>query len=73
MSGMVYEVRVKGDVSERVAGVVRGAHVTTQSIVRAAVPDQAALHGLLARIDSLGLELLDVRPTGRSVPSSAKR
>jgi hypothetical protein len=27
------------------------------------MPDQAALYGVLARIESLGLELVDVRPT----------
>jgi hypothetical protein len=64
MPGTVYEVRVKGDVCERVEELFNGASVTTESVVRAALPDQAALHGLLAWIDHLGLELIDVRQSG---------
>jgi hypothetical protein len=65
MPGTVYEVRVEGDVSQRVEELFDGASVTTESVVRAPVPDQAALHGLLAWIDHLGLDLIDVRPSTR--------
>ena len=65
MPGTVYEVRVQGDVSQRVEELFDGASVTTESVVRAPVPDQAALHGLLAWIDHLGLDLIDVRPSTR--------
>lgn len=70
MSGIVYEVRVQGDVTDRLPEILTDAPVRVQSVVRAAVPDQAALHGLLAWIDTLGLELLGVRPA-RSVARSS--
>ena len=31
------------------------------TVLTGAVPDQAALHGVLAEIEALGLELLEVR------------
>jgi hypothetical protein len=31
------------------------------TLLRGALPDQAALHGVLAEIEALGLELLEVR------------
>jgi hypothetical protein len=31
------------------------------TLLTGALPDQAALHGVLARIEALGLELLEVR------------
>lgn len=62
MVGTLYELRVKGDVTGRIEEFVDGAEVTTESVVRAYLPDQAALHGLLAWMESLGLELVDVRP-----------
>jgi len=31
------------------------------TVLRGALPDQAALHGVLAEIEALGLELLEVR------------
>jgi hypothetical protein len=36
------------------------------TILRSAVPDQAALQGLIARINALGLELLDVHLVAES-------
>jgi hypothetical protein len=63
MPGTVYEVRVKGDVRPPIEELFDGASVTTESVVRAPLPDQAALYGLLAWIDHLGLELIDVRPS----------
>jgi hypothetical protein len=62
MAGTLYEVRVRGDVAGRIDEYVEGADVTTESVVRAVLPDQAALHGLLAWMESVGLELVDVRP-----------
>ena len=34
-----------------------------ETLLTGSLPDQAALHGLLARIEALGLELLEVRRT----------
>jgi hypothetical protein len=64
MAELVYELSFKGAASESLAGAFEECVVTTDrgvTTVRSAVPDQAALQGLIARIDALGLELLEVR------------
>lgn len=64
MAHVVYELSFKGSPSESIRSafsdfeIVPGHGSTT---LRGAVPDQPALHGALARIQDLGLELLDVR------------
>jgi hypothetical protein len=35
--------------------------VCTKTVLRGVVPDQAALYGVLLRLQSLGLELMEVR------------
>ena len=72
MVGTLYELRVKGDVTGRIEEFVDGADVTTESVVRAYLPDQAALHGLLAWMESLGLELVDVRPATPNVAGDGR-
>jgi hypothetical protein len=62
---MRFEIRVAGDwtpaVAERFADVTA---VTEPGYTRLTADlDQAALHGLLERVRSLGLELIDVRRT----------
>jgi hypothetical protein len=59
-----YEIWVRGHLGEtmRLAfpdlqAQLRG----TDTVLTGAVPDQAALHGVLAEIEALGLELLEVR------------
>jgi hypothetical protein len=59
-----YEIRLQGEVNDEVlddfqafdsdAGLV-------ETVLHGAVRDQAALHRVLERIDSLGLELVGVR------------
>jgi hypothetical protein len=64
MAELVYELSFKGAASEALAGAFEECVVTTDrgvTTVRSAVPDQAALQGLIARINALGLELLEVR------------
>lgn len=59
-----YEIRVKGRVSEQVLSAFDGMEATVQSVetvLRGRVLDQSALHGLLDRIQALGLELVEVR------------
>ncbi len=59
-----YEIHIKGRVSEQLLGVFEGMDATVQSVetvLRGPVLDQAALHGLLDRIQALGLELVEVR------------
>jgi hypothetical protein len=61
---VVYELSFKGSASDSIRSVfadfevVPGHGCTT---LRGALVDQAALHGAIARIQDLGLELLDVR------------
>ena len=62
-----YEIRVRG----RLGGMLLGAfpHLCAQAhgaetVLTGPLADQAALYGLLAQIEALGLELLEVRRTG---------
>jgi hypothetical protein len=62
--GALYEIRVKG----RITGALlehfedMDAHLQPGgTVLRGTVQDQAALHGLLDRIESVGLELIEVR------------
>jgi hypothetical protein len=62
-----YEIRVKGVLDSGWAAWFDGLRVTRdnggETIIAGPVADQAALHGLLAKIRDLGLELLDVHGT----------
>ncbi len=64
MSTADYEIRVKGRVSEQLLSTFDGMDASVQSVetvLRGPVLDQAALHGLLDRVQALGLELVEVR------------
>jgi hypothetical protein len=59
-----YEIHIKGRMSEQLLGAFEGMDATVQAgktVLRGPVLDQAALHGLLDRIQALGLELVEVR------------
>jgi hypothetical protein len=61
-----YELRVKGVLDSHWSAWFGGLQVTSndrQTSIAGPVTDQAALHGLLAKIRDLGLELLEVRRT----------
>jgi hypothetical protein len=62
-----YEIRVKGVLGSGWSAWFDGLQVTSdehgQTTIAGPVTDQAALHGLLAKIRDLGLELLAVRRT----------
>jgi hypothetical protein len=63
MAESVYELSFKGAASHTLAGAFEDCHVTSArgvTVVRTALPDQAALQGLIDRVNALGLELLDV-------------
>jgi|SoiMethySBSTD1v2_1073268.scaffolds.fasta_scaffold717550_2 hypothetical protein len=62
----LYEVRVRGRLSRTLASEFEQLALATnvepvETVLSGPVEDQAALHGLLRRIESLGLELLEVR------------
>jgi hypothetical protein len=59
-----YEFRVRGRLGEMMLGAFPGLQEETEgedTLLRGLLPDQAALHGVLAEIEALGLELLEVR------------
>jgi hypothetical protein len=62
-----YEIRVNGVLGSGWSAWFDGLQVTSdeqgQTTIAGPVTDQAALHGLLAKIRDLGLELLEVRRT----------
>ena len=59
-----YEFRIKGRLSDTLCGEFEeftAAVQPAETVMRGEVRDQSELHGLLERIQSLGLELLEVR------------
>ena len=59
-----YEIRVDGVLDDRWADWFGGLRVSsdgTQTVIAGLLPDQPALHGLLARVRDLGLCLISVR------------
>jgi hypothetical protein len=59
-----YEIRVRGVLSETLLEAFPGLHAEAQSgdtVLAGTLADRAALHGLLAQVEALGLELLEVR------------
>ena len=58
-----YEIHVRGAWARRSSSPFRACTplCTGTNRVRRAVPDQAALYGVLAQVEALGLELLEVR------------
>ena len=58
-----YEIRVRGLLSQNLLEAFPGLHAHAEgaaTVLTGPVPDQAALHGVLAQIEALGLVLLDV-------------
>ena len=62
--GGSYEIRIKGRMSESLLGAFEGLTATVEpveTVLHGPVQDQSSLHGLLDRIQSLGLELVEIR------------
>ena len=62
------EITIRGAAGERVRAEfaefeINIARSDTRTRLRASLPDQAALHGVLERMRDLGLEILEVRIT----------
>jgi hypothetical protein len=77
MAPVSYEIRIKGKVGEPVLsslGELDSSIKPAETVLRGPLEDQAALHGLLERIGSFGLELIEVRqlpgPAAASQPSA---
>jgi hypothetical protein len=63
---MRYEIRVEGVLDERWSGWFDGLQVASQpsssvTVIAGQIADQAALHGVLAKVRDLGLPLISVR------------
>jgi hypothetical protein len=60
----LYEIRIRGRVSQTVLDTfeqMESSAERVETILHGPVRDQAELHGLLHRIQALGLELVEVR------------
>lgn len=71
-ASMRYQIRIRGVLSATVLGAFPGLRAQTRSgetVLSGVLPDQAALYGVLAQLEALGLELLEVR-RGRSSASA---
>lgn len=67
-----YEIRVDGVLDDRWADWFGGAQVSsvgTQTVISGLLPDQPALHGMLAQIRDLGLSLISVRRLDAADPT----
>jgi hypothetical protein len=67
--GGSYEIRIKGRLSDSLLaafGELTATVETGETVLHGVVRDQAALYGLLDRIQSLGLELVEVRRLPRA-------
>lgn len=59
-----YEMRIKGRLSDSVTGAFEdftSSVKPAETVMRGEIRDQSELHGLLERIQSLGLELIEIR------------
>ena len=59
-----YEIRISGHLSRPVLLAFPALHAETHggdTFLRGELPDRSALYGVLARIEDLGLELLELR------------
>jgi hypothetical protein len=59
-----YEIRIKGRLSDSLLAAFEGLTATVEpveTVLYGPVKDQSTLHGLLDRIQSLGLELVEIR------------
>jgi hypothetical protein len=62
-----YEVHLRGVLSDAMVDAfpeLRARRSDHETVLVGALPDQAALHGVIGRIEALGLELLEVRRVG---------
>ena len=63
MSGLNYEIRVRGRVGDDLAAAL-GLAVEVEpveTVLRGTVADQEGLHGVLGRLQDIGLELVELR------------
>lgn len=64
----LYRIRVRGALGETLLAAFPSLEAETRrgvTVLSGTLPDQAALHGVLAEIEALGLELLEVQSAAR--------
>jgi hypothetical protein len=69
-----YAIHVRGHLSDGLLAAFPELHARMrngETVLTGALPDQAALHGVISRIEALGLELLEVRRGRRDRPGTA--
>jgi hypothetical protein len=68
-----YQIRVKGALDQRWSAWFDGLQISGEpggvTVIAGEVADQAALHGLLAKVRDLGLPLLSVHPDDPQAPA----
>lgn len=73
-TGVEYEIRIKGYLEEHWSDWLGGLEISHDregnSLLTGVVPDQAALHGILAQIRDLGLILISLTQTSAVVEES---
>jgi len=69
--GIKYEIKIKGHLEEHwsdwLGGLAIGQDREGNSLLSGVVPDQAALHGILAQIRDMGLTLISITPRSENV------
>jgi hypothetical protein len=71
-----YRIVVRGELSERYSTAFEGMSLLSEdgeTVITGPVRDQAHLHGLLARISDLGLELVSVNAAPAPGPPDPER
>lgn len=67
-AGIEYKIKIKGYLEGHWADWMGGLSITHDlqgnSLLTGFIPDQAALHGILAQIRDLGLTLISITPQG---------
>ena len=64
---MTYELVIRGEIGDRFGWLFEGLRLQRaagRTVITGPVRDQAHLHGLIAQIEELGLELVSVNPVG---------
>jgi hypothetical protein len=73
---MHYEIRVKGVLDAHWSAWFEGLELRTEgatTVISGPIPDQAALHGALAKVRDLGIPLLAVSQIDRDTPDEGQR
>ena len=73
MKACRYELRIQGTLSPEWAEWFDGMEIRQEeddvTVLAGSVPDQSALHGLLARVRDLNLTLISINPSGQAKPA----